>query len=618
MNSLKTKPPRSATIAKLIRRLWPHLSRRRKYQLGMVTVLMFVSALTEVISLGAVIPFLGVLSNPGPVFEHPAISYMALFLGITSAEQLILPITVFFAAAVLMAGAVRILQVWVESRYAHAVGHDLSTAAYSFTLYQPYKKHIERNSSEVISGVSKVDGLIQFLLQILGIASAFVKTVFVVLALIVIDPMVAILAFSSFAIIYTLVAWLTRQVLGHNSVIIARVQTLRLKTLQEGLGGIRDVLLGGYQSTYTDIYRKADLSYRRADALNLFIALSPRYAVEALGMSLIAFLAYGVSRQPGGIVEVIPIMGALVLGAQRLLPALQQIYAYSTAIAGSRASLVDALDLLDQPMHKNVSLLPLRPLDFERDIRFDSVGFSYNHEGPLVLDGFNLTIPRGVRIGFVGSTGSGKSTTMDLLMGLLTPTTGRILVDGEPLDEKNVRAWQGIIAHVPQSIFLTDATLAENIAFGEPPETIDINRVKEAAQQAYVAEFIESSPKGYNTVVGERGVRLSGGQRQRIGIARALYKRATVLTFDEATSALDNATEREVMDAIEKLDRSLTIIIIAHRLTTVRHCEIIVELAQGRVVSQGTYEQLLEHSPSFRDMAQIVREPKEQTKRLSF
>jgi ABC-type multidrug transport system fused ATPase/permease subunit len=221
----------------------------------------------------------------------------------------------------------------------------------------------------------------------------------------------------------------------------------------------------------------------------------------------------------------------------------------------------------------------------------------------LVLDNLNLAIPKGARVGFVGSTGSGKSTMLDLLMGLLTPTKGQILVDDEPIKGSRIREWQKSIAHVPQNIFLADTTLAENIAFGVPFKAIDFNKVRQAARQAQIANFIESRPEGYNAFVGERGIRLSGGQRQRIGIARALYKQASVLVFDEATSALDNVTEQSVMDAIEGLDRDLTILLIAHRLTTVRHCDIIVELEHGRVVAQGSYEQLIKNSTSFSTMA---------------
>jgi ATP-binding cassette subfamily B protein len=209
-------------------------------------------------------------------------------------------------------------------------------------------------------------------------------------------------------------------------------------------------------------------------------------------------------------------------------------------------------------------------------------------------------------VGFVGSTGSGKSTTLDLLMGLLPPTEGALLVDGQPLTGRYLRAWQRTIAHVPQNIYLADTTLAENIAFGVPKVDIDAERVKQAARQAQVADFIESRPEGYEAFVGERGIRLSGGQRQRIGIARALYKQASILVFDEATSALDNATEQSVMDAIDGLDRDLTILLIAHRLTTVRHCDMIVELENGKVVAEGTYERLLESSPSFRAMARLT------------
>jgi ATP-binding cassette subfamily B protein len=320
-------------------------------------------------------------------------------------------------------------------------------------------------------------------------------------------------------------------------------------------------------------------------------------------MVLIAALAYALSRQTEGIATALPLLGALALGAQRMLPALQQIYYAWASIVGSHASLTDTLELLYQPLPEELLQPAPAPLIFQKDIRFDAVRFRYIDDGPWVLDGLNLTIPKGARVGFVGSTGSGKSTTLDLLMGLLMPVEGELLVDGQPISGKRLRAWQQTIAHVPQSIFLADSTLAENIAFGVQPDNIVLDRVQQAARQAQIAHFIESSPEGYQAYVGERGIRLSGGQRQRIGIARALYKQANVLVFDEATSSLDNATEHSVMDAIEGLNRDLTILLIAHRLTTVRRCDFIVELQHGRVVAQGTYEQLLECSPRFRSMA---------------
>jgi ATP-binding cassette subfamily B protein len=269
--------------------------------------------------------------------------------------------------------------------------------------------------------------------------------------------------------------------------------------------------------------------------------------------------------------------------------------------------LADTIELLDQPMPGELLKPAPAPLRFKDAIRFDGVRFRYASDGPWVLNGLNLTIAKGARIGFVGATGSGKSTAMDLLMGLLAPTDGEILVDAQPISGSRVRAWQRTIAHVPQSIYLADATLAENIAFGVPRDAIDMERVKQAARQAQIADFIEGGVQGYDGFVGERGVRLSGGQRQRIGIARALYKQASVLVLDEATSALDNVTEQSVMDAIEGLNRDLTILLIAHRLSTVRRCDVIVELGHGRVIAQGTYEQLLDSSASFQRMAHVTK-----------
>jgi ATP-binding cassette subfamily B protein len=530
---------------------------------------------------------------------------IVLAWGITSADQLVLLLTVTFAAAALIAGAIRILLLWVSNRLAFATGADLDIEVYRRTLHQPYQVHVARNSSEVISGiVNKVNGVVfGVMLPILTLVSSAVVLVAIMLALIAIHPVGASVAAVGFGASYALITVMCRRQLYFNSQRIAYEQNQVVKALQEGLGGIRDVLLDGTQPVYCDIYRRADHPLRRAQGNNTFISQSPRYIMEALGMALIAALTYALSRQVGGISTALPVLGALALSAQRLLPALQQIYNAWANIVGSHASLADTLELLDQPLPDDLLQPALAPLLVRNTIRLDAVRFRYTCDGPWVLDGLNVTISKGARVGFVGSTGSGKSTMLDLLMGLLIPTEGELLVDDQPLSGHRLRAWQQTIAHVPQSIYLADTTLAENIAFGVPLEAIDLGRVQHVARQAQIADFIESRPEGYQAYVGELGVRLSGGQRQRIGIARALYKQASVLVFDEATSALDNATEQLVIDAIGGLNRDLTILLIAHRLTTVMHCDTIVELEHGEVVAQGTYKQLLERSPSFRRMA---------------
>ncbi|MBU0482007.1 MAG: ABC transporter ATP-binding protein/permease [Proteobacteria bacterium] len=566
---------------------------------------MFAAAISEMISLSAVFPFLSVLTSPDRVLKYPVAKDFALRFGIVTPEQLVLVFTVIFATAAFLAGSVRLLQLWVNTRFAFAVGHDLSAEVYRRTLYQPYHVHLARNSSEVISGVDKVTTATEILFQMLSMFSSLFVASCLVFTMEIVDPFGATLAFLGFGSIYGLITWLIRGRLLHNSKRVAREQVMRLKAMQEGLGGIRDILLGGHQSKYCKLYGRADLPMRTAQGNNRFFSMSPRYAIEALGMVLIAFLAYGLARKTNEMHTILPTLGGLVFGAQRLLPALQQIYGGWANITGNKASLIDVLMLLDQPFPEELLLSHPLPLNFRREIRFESVDFHYRHDGPWVLKDLDLVIPYGARVGFVGGTGSGKSTTLDLLMGLLQPTTGNILVDGTPLTTSTHRSWQRIISHVPQSIYLADTTLAENIAFGENPENIDMDRVKLAARHAQIKDFIENTPDGYETMVGERGVRLSGGQRQRIGIARALYGQAKILVFDEATSALDNMTERMVMDAIKDLDSDLTILIVAHRLSTVCRCQIIFEMDKGRVVSQGTYEQLLKSSASFKEMAEI-------------
>lgn len=568
---------------------------------------MLASALSEVISLGAVLPFIGILTAPEKVFNYPLVHDYAVKLGFGEPSQLVLPITIVFAVAALSAGTIRLLMLWVTTRLTQAIGADLSIEVYRRTLYQPYRVHLSRNSSEVISGITgKTWGVVTVIQSLLTTVSSLAIMFFLVVGLVVLDPVVVSVAGAIFGLSYGLITWACRKRLSSNSERIARESNQIVKALQEGLGGIRDVLLHGSQHVYCETYSKADLPYRRAYGSNLFIAAAPRFAMEAIGMVLIAALAYGMSLERGGVATALPVLGALALGAQRLLPVVQLVYANWVSLVGNRASLTDALDLLDQPLPLEATSPEPEPLEFAQSIVLKDVWFRYLKDGPWVIEDVSLTIPKGSRIGFVGATGGGKSTILDLMMGLLDPTEGVVLVDGKAITEETRRAWQRCIAHVPQSIFLSDTTLAENIAFGIPKKQIDMEKVRYAAQQAQISAFIESRRDGYNAIVGERGIRLSGGQRQRIGIARALYREASVLIFDEATSSLDNSTEKAVMESISSLNRELTILLIAHRLTTVERCDKIVELERGKIVAVGTYNELLEQSQIFRKMARAV------------
>jgi len=309
-------------------------------------------------------------------------------------------------------------------------------------------------------------------------------------------------------------------------------------------------------------------------------------------MVFIAVFAYVLTQQDGGPMETVPILGALALGAQRLLPVLQQAYASYSNIRGSKSSLVDVLSLLNQPLSHHSSDLLLDSKEFKKDIKLKNLGFRYTKDTPWILKGVNLKITKGERIGFIGLTGSGKSTLLDIIMGLLPPTEGQLSIDDLLIEDENIGVLRANIAHVPQDIYLSDGTVEENIAFGVSKELVNHQQVEKAAKQAKISELIESWTDGYQTLVGERGLKISGGQRQRIGIARAIYKNASILIFDEATSALDSETELKIIETIENLDRKLTVLIIAHRYSTLRSCNRIIKLDNVGKISIGSYQEM--------------------------
>ncbi len=581
----------AASLPALVRRLYRHISRKRRYQFILLLGLTLASSVAEVASLGAVFPFLGILLQPDKVFKYPLVAAAAKRLGFLTAAELVLPLTLAFIVAAIVCAVLRLLLLWTSIKLSNAISADLSIQVYSRTLYQPYQVHLSRNSSQIISGITqKVRTTTMALMSFVSMMTTGILFLAILLTLLAIDPVIAASAVTVFGAAYALIAWRTRFRLVRNSRYIAREQTQVVKSLQEGLGAIRDVLLDSAQSVYCNVYNKSIRLLLHGNGQNSFINQFPRFAIEAIGVALISALTYIISKRPGGIQAALPVIGALALGAQRLLPLLQQFYAQWSFVTGSHGELSDVIDLLNQPVPENAGLTAPAPFAFKDTIRFDNVRFRYGSEGPWVIDGISLTIQKGTRIGLIGTTGSGKSTMMDLLVALLDPVEGAILVDGRNVAGGFRREWQRSIAHVPQNIFLADSTMAENIAFCVPPKDINMDRVRQAAVQAQIAEFIESRPGAYEAFVGERGIRLSGGQRQRVAIARALYKQATLLVFDEATSSLDNATEKMIMNTIEALDKNLTILMIAHRFTTLQHCDTIIQLERGRIISQGSYE----------------------------
>ena len=586
--------PRSIVLA--LFRLFGHISIRRRWQLTGLLILMLFGAAAELATFGAVIPFLALLADKTIVQKYAFLEKILVFCGWNGNGSIVILATGIFVATIVLATVLRIILSWASLKFSFGLGADIGVEVYRRTLYQPYSFHVAHNTSEIISGLNKVQIVVYSVLSpvVQGLVSLTLATVIFV-ALIRIDLVIALVATILFATLYLVVTLVFQRRLLDNSKIIAANETLRVQAMQEGLGGIRDVLIDGTQIVYIDRFQKIDVSQRRAQAFNNFISGTPRFLIECIGMVFIALLAFWLSQREGGLSTAIPYLGALAIGAQKLIPQMQLLYSSWSSLASNYAVLLDVLGLLDLEIPEEYLLPAPRQImvDPLKSIRLCNLSFRYRSDSTEVITKINLEITRGQRVGFIGKTGSGKSTLIDLITGLLEPSDGMIEIDGERLTSDNRRSWQSRIAHVPQTIYLADGNIAQNIAFGVETQKIDMERVRESACKARLAEFVEELPLKYLTSVGERGVQLSGGQRQRIGIARALYKNAAVFMLDEATSALDDATETSVMEGINDLEDDITILMIAHRLSTLKNCDCIYELINGHIVGHGSFESMI-------------------------
>jgi ABC-type multidrug transport system fused ATPase/permease subunit len=567
---------------------------------------MLISSIAEIVSIGAVIPFLALLMTPETLRESDFLTGVLKIFGVVDPDDIQFAIAALFSLVAILSMVIRSALLWLNIKFAHAVGSEISCEVFRRALNQPYICHISQNSSEIIgAAINKVSATVNLIGQSLTFVTSLVFLVLVTLIVFLAEPVAATATVGLLSLIYMLIASGTRQRLRINGQNIAQEQVKAIKTLQEGLGGIRDVILDSKEDLYFNIYRQSDRRWRSAQGSSDFIGMSPRFVLETGGIVFIAAFAYSLSRVDGGLLAAIPFLGALALGAQRVLPAFQQMFGAWSTIKSLQPQVQDIIEFFGRSPATTSPPSKIVAVDLKKSIELSNVSFRYSKSDRPALKSVSIAIPKGKKVALVGNTGSGKSTLVDVIMGLIEPTEGSVLIDGVSLNSVGRKNWQRTIAHVPQSIYLVDGTIAENIALGTPSQFIDMERVRTAAAAAKLADFIDFRSDGLEALVGERGVRLSGGQRQRIGIARAFYKHASVLIFDEATSALDNMTERAVIDTIDRLDNSVTVILIAHRLTSVKRCDTIIELRDGSVVGLGDYRSLLKSSETFRRAAEL-------------
>ena len=572
--------------------IWRFIPLPLRVRLGISFALMLATALAEMASVAVIFPFLSALGNAGAMLANPAWKPLYQGLGIESPRTLVIALTIGFVAVIVVTNALRYLNMRTQVNLSSAIGSEISAQVFRKTLSQPYRFHVDKNSSDLIQMVTNDSmNLVSALQAVLLAVSNFMLLPAILIPILLIDARSALLAIVVLGSAYGVIYRMRNRRLQDNSLRIVEAGAARVKIIQEGIGGIRDVLLNHLYAYFDKAFVRVVRQLNQSLASNEIIYVSPIYLIESLAFIALGLLVLGIGSQ-GDFSRAVPVLGGLAMGAKRLLPALQYAFGSVSRLQGTRSSVERILATLRLPDSPAMQIEKVSPQGVTREVRLEGVCFRYAEGLDWVLKDLNLHIPANTTTALIGTTGCGKSTTADLILGLLSPGKGRILVDDVPLEGERLRQWQAAVAHVPQHIFLSDSSLLENIAFGIPLPEIDFARVQHAARLAQIEAFIEELPEKYHTTVGERGIRLSGGQRQRIGIARALYKNASVIVFDEATSSLDHSTEKEVMAAIEGLNGKITIVLIAHRLSTVQHADTIVELSDGKVKRHYAYSEL--------------------------
>ena len=568
----------------LLFELFKVLNKKRKKQVFLSFFVIILASISEILTIYLVLPFTSLLLDGKGNYSDNLLSKFLYSANIKYTESVYL-LGIFLIFFIVCSSCLRLLNLWININITQKISGELSYDSYKNTLYKPYSFHINNNSSEIISALNKsIEGTSTAIDAALQLVSSVTIIIAILLGLALINLKITIISLLIFVLLYLVIFLLTKNILFTNSRFSVKKNSLRFKELSEGLSAIREIIIDGNQDFFIKNFSFVDKALRNKIIQNSFIIGSPRYLFESISLILIISISFFFVNNNIQYNSV-SYLATFALGAQKILPLIQTIYRMISNIRAKKFEVIDIIKIMNSQVSINPKFKKI--YNFKNSIRLLDINFSYENN-IHVLKNINLIINKGDKIGIVGSTGSGKSTLIDIIMGLLKPTNGEILVDGISIVKSPVKnhlnKWRTGISHVPQNIFIADASFAENIAFGLSLDQIDMDNVKESSKKAMINEFIVNTEKKYFTNLGEGGVKLSGGQRQRIGIARALYKKSSVLVLDEATSALDNKTENEVMENIRSLD-DVTVLLVTHRPSTIEYCDKIIKIDKGTIVN---------------------------------
>ena len=578
--------------------------RRRFYTLQILVIIM---TFAEVASIFSITPFMAIVGDPSILEKEGFLGMLYIRSNLGDPYQFIFYLGLIVLVILIISALISIFITWRLAMFATKIGVEIGDRLYSHYLNRDWLFHTMTSSSNLTKKISSETTRITdtFLLPLMYMNARLFLTLFVFLILFVYDPIISIICLIVFSVAYINIIKLARTRLDTNSKNISAMFLERFKLMSEGFGGIKEVLLLGKSSEFKKRFTKAGNKLAYSQGVNKAIALVPRYFMELLGFaSMVLLVIYLITNSKGDLGLILPILSIYGIAGVKLLPALQQIYSSIVTIRGNLSAYESIReDLINTKTYDTQKNEPSKQVwSKHNEISLKNITFKYPDKKNFSLENISLTIKANTTVGFVGKSGSGKSTLIDVIIGLIKPQQGEITIDRIPLVKQNLRTWQNKIGIVTQTIFLTEGTIAENVAFGIPHDLIKHEQVKKVLKLAHLEEWVLGLENGIHTKVGERGIQLSGGQKQRIGIARALYNETDVLVFDEATSALDGITEKAIMNAIHDFTGKKTLIMIAHRLTTVQKCDQIFIIDRGRVVDNGNYQQLLKKNEQFKKM----------------